>query len=303
MTQSDVDTEDSTDARVSVHKTYKLYIGGGYPRTESGRYLTIDDHEGAFVANICRASRKDFRDAVVQARQAQESWAGRTAFNRGQILYRMAEMLEARRHSFEEQLVEAAGHSADDAADEVDSSIDRLVWYAGWCDKFEQVFGSTNPVASSHFNFTVPEPTGVVAIFCPRHAPLLGVISAVAPTILSGNTVVAIVDADGSDAPHIAMEWAEVLNNSDLPGGVVNILTGLRDELAGHVGGHRDVNGLLSFGSSDDERETLELEAVDNVKRTKFMDDPEDWTDSDCQSPYRIMPFVEFKTNWHPVGT
>jgi len=308
MTESEGERAESDgvvagEDRVSVHKTYKLYIGGGYPRTESGRYLRVEDHEGAFVANICRASRKDFRDAVVEARQAQEEWAGRTAFNRGQILYRMAEMLEARRHGFEQELVDAAGYDREDAVEEVDCSIDRLVWYAGWCDKFEQVFGSTNPVASPHFNFTVPEATGVVAIFCPRNAPLLGVISAVAPTICSGNTVIAIVDAEGSAAPHLAMEWAEVLNNSDLPSGVVNILTGLRDELAGHVGGHRDVNGLLAFGAEDERRKELELEAVDNVKRTKFLEDPEDWISDDCQSPYRIMPFVEFKTNWHPVGT
>jgi acyl-CoA reductase-like NAD-dependent aldehyde dehydrogenase len=289
----------TSDDRLPVYKTYKLYIDGSYPRTESGRYIQVDDHEGNFVANICHASRKDFRDAVVAAREALDGWFGRSAFNRGQILYRMGEMLEARRASFESELVDGLGYTQDEAAAEVGTAIDRLVWYAGWADKFEQVFGSTNPVSSDHFNFTVPEPTGVLSIFTPRDAPLLGLISSVAPVIVSGNTCVAIVD---NDAPHVAMEFAEVLNNSDVPGGVINILTGKRPELVGHVGGHRDVDGIIAYGSDEEERERLQLEGAENVKRTKFEDDPEDWTSDDCQSPYWILPFVEFKTNWHPVG-
>ncbi|MFB6264605.1 MAG: aldehyde dehydrogenase family protein, partial [Bradymonadaceae bacterium] len=194
-----------------------------------------------------------------------------------------------------------AEYSADRAAEEVDAAIDRLVWYAGWSDKFEQVFGSTNPVSSPHFNFTVPEPTGVIAVFAPRNCPLLGLVSTIAPLIVSGNAIIPIVDME-NEAPTVAMEFAEVLNNSDLPGGVINILTGLRDELIGHVGGHKDVNGVLAYGATDDEREQLQLEGAENVKRVKFMEDPEDWTPDDYQSPYRILPFVEFKTNWHPVG-
>lgn len=287
--------------RLAVMKTYKLYIGGKFPRTESGRSLKATNHRGEFVANICHASRKDFRDSVVVARKAQEGWAKRTAFNRGQILYRMAEMMEARRASFESQLVEIAGYGADEASAEVSATIDRLVWYAGWSDKFTQVFGSTNPVSSPHFNFTVPEATGVVAILAPRNAPLLGLVSAIAPTIVSGNAAIVVVD---NAAPTVAIELAEVLNNSDLPGGVVNLLTGKRDELIGHVSGHRDVDGLLSFGSDTDEQRAIGLEAAETVKRVSFYDDPDaaGWRDSSQQSPYRIMPFVEFKTAWHPIG-
>jgi delta 1-pyrroline-5-carboxylate dehydrogenase len=299
----DEPTEDADapapEGRLSVYKTYKLYIDGQFPRTESGRYLQPEDSEGDFVANICRASRKDFRDAVVAAREALDGWSGRSAFNRGQILYRMAEMLEGRRHGFEKQLMDFADYSEAEAREEVGTAIDRLVWYAGWTDKFEQVFGSINPVGSPHFNFTTPEPTGVIALFAPQNDPLLGLISAIAPLIVSGNAIVAIVD---NDAPMLAMEFAEVLNNSDLPGGVVNILTGLRSELAGHVGGHRDVDGVIAYGADDQEEELIGVEGAENVKRLKFAEDHDDWTADDCQSPYRIMPFVEFKTNWHPVG-
>jgi acyl-CoA reductase-like NAD-dependent aldehyde dehydrogenase len=287
------------DERVPVYKTYKLYIDGEYPRTESGRYLQIDNHEGNFVANICHASRKDFRDAVVAARGALDGWFGRSAFNRGQILYRMGEMLEARKDGFAAKLVDSLGYSQKEADQEVQTAIDRLIWYAGWSDKFEQVFGSTNPVSSQHFNFTLPEPTGVIALMAPENAPLLGLVSSFAPLIVSGNTVVAIVD---NDAPQIAIEFAEVLNNSDLPGGVVNLLTGKRDELIGHVGGHKDVDGIVAYGADDEQEEQLALEGAESVKRVKFKDDPADWTSDDCQSPYWILPFVEFKTNWHPVG-
>lgn len=287
--------------RLAVLKTHKLYINGKYPRTESGRYLTVNDHKGGFVANICHASRKDFRESVVAARGALDGWSGRTAFNRGQILYRMAEMMETRRRDFAGDLVDIAGYKEADAQAEVDAAIDRLVWYAGWSDKFTQVFGSTNPVHSAHFNFTIPEPTGVIAVMAPKNAPLLGLISAVAPIIVSGNTVVLIVE---NDAPTIALDFAEVLNNSDLPGGVINILTGKRDELRGHVAGHKDVDGLLVFGPSADEKREMALEAADTVKRVKFYDDPsaKRWRSDDQQSPYRIMPFVEFKTAWHPMG-
>ncbi len=291
----------SKKQRLSVLKTYKLYINGKYPRTESGRYLTVKDHQGGFVANICHASRKDFRMSVVAAREALDGWFGRSAFNRAQILYRMAEMMETRRRDFEFGLSDIAGYSDKDAAAEVDAAIDRLVWYAGWSDKFQQVFGSTNPVSSNHFNFTVPEPTGVIAAFSPKNAPLLGLISAVAPLLVSGNTVVLIVD---NDAPTIAMDFAEVLNNSDLPGGVLNILTGKRDELRGHAAGHKDVDGLVFYGPTADQKREIALEAAETVKRVKFYDDPDAkaWLSGDQQSPYRILPFVEFKTAWHPIG-
>ena len=287
--------------RLDVYKTFKLYIGGGFPRTESGRYLTEETDKGDFVANICRASRKDFRDAVVAAREVQKSWAGRTPFNRSQILYRMAEMLESRREGFERALQDRAGYSEKKAIAEVDAAVDRLVWYGGWADKFIQVFGSTNPVASPHFNFTMPEPTGVVTTIAPGDAPLLGLITSFAPLIVSGNTVVAIVDHDHRS---VAIDLAEVLHCSDLPGGVINILTGHRDELLGHISGHRDVDGIAVFDATQDEKKSIGVEAADTVKRVHFYDTPKksDWTDEGAQSPYWILPFVEFKTAWHPMG-
>jgi acyl-CoA reductase-like NAD-dependent aldehyde dehydrogenase len=253
------------------------------------------------VANICRASRKDFRDAVVEAREAQEGWAGRSAFNRGQILYRMGEMLESRRQAFADELVEIAGYERDEAEAELNVAIDRLLWYAGWSDKFAQVFGSVNPVASSHFDFSVPEPTGVVAAFCPENVPVLGLVSCMAPIVVTGNTVILIVD---NEAPTLALDFAEVLETSDVPGGVVNILTGRREELRGHVGGHRDVDAILSVGASTEERTILEEEGAESVTRLEFWDDrtAAEWRSGDSQSPYQMTPFVEFKTTWHPVG-
>ncbi len=289
----------SNDNRLPVKKTYKLYIDGDFPRTESGRYLQIEDRDEELFANVCRASRKDFRDAVRAGREALSGWSGRTAFNRGQILYRMAEMLESRRVGMQDHLCRIGGLSDKDAEDEVQASIDRLVWYAGWADKFEQVLGSTNPVSSSHFNFTVPEPTGVIAGFMPDNSPLLGLISGLAPVIVSGNTCVTIVE---NEAPTVAMEFAEVLNNSDLPGGVVNVLTGLRDELLGHVSGHRDVDGIITYGATPSEQEEIALEAAESVTRVEFEENADDWCDNTYQSPYRILPFVEFKTTWHPIG-
>ncbi|MCS3657099.1 aldehyde dehydrogenase family protein [Salinibacter ruber] len=293
----------ATDAheRLPVYKTRKLYIGGGFPRTESGRYITATDPTGEFVANICRASRKDFRDAVVEAREAQDGWSSRSAFNRGQILYRMGEMLESRRQAFVDTLVDTAGYAPDAAGAEVGAAIDRLVYYAGWTDKFSQVFGSINPVASSHFDFSVPEPSGVVAAFCPEAAPLLGLVSCLAPIIVPGNTVILVVE---NDAPTLALDLAEVLDTSDLPGGVVNILTGHREELREHVGGHRDVDAILSVGASTEERTILEREGAESVTRMEFRPgrSPAEWRADESQSPYWITPFVEFKTTWHPVG-
>lgn len=293
--------KNNSSARLAVLKTYKLYIGGKFPRSESGRSLPAADHKGEFVAHYCRASRKDFRDAVVKARGALKGWAGRTAFNRAQILYRMAEMLETRRRDFEHDLSRIAGYKDKAAQAEVDAAIDRLVWYAGWSDKFAQVFGGTNPVASPHFNITTPEPTGVVGVFTPKSAPLLGLVSAIAPVIVSGNTSVIIVE---NDAPTLAIDFAEVLNNSDLPGGVVNILTGTREELLEHVASHKDVDALITYGASADQKREIATLAADSVTRTHFYADPgaKKWLDSAQQSPYRIMDLVEFKTSWHPIG-
>lgn len=294
-------TPHDPNQRLAVLKTYKLYIGGKFPRSESGRSLLASDHRGEFVAHICRASRKDFRDAVVAARKALAGWSGRTAFNRAQILYRMAEMLETRRRDFEYALTNIAGYTQKDAQAEVDAAVDRLVWYAGWSDKFSQVFGASNPVASPHFNITTPEATGVVAILAPHNAPLLGLISAVAPVIVSGNTTVVVVD---NLAPTLAVDFSEVLNNSDLPGGVINILTGQRDELLKHVASHRDVDVVVTYGASSEQKREIATLAADSVTRTLFYEDPAaaPWRDAAQQSPYRILDCVEFKTAWHPIG-
>ncbi len=262
--------------RLAIRKTYKLYIGGAFPRSESGRTLVVEG------ANIARASRKDLRDAVRIARQAGAGWAGATAYNRGQVLYRLAEMMEDRHAA----LVAAAR-----GATEVDRAIDRVVWYAGWADKLAQVVGSSNPVAGSYFNFTVPEPTGVVGILAPRDPALLGLVSRVLPAIVGGNTVVAVA----SDAhPIAAIELAECFATADLPAGVVNILTGQRSELAPWLAGHMDVNALDLSGADGDSAE-LERIGAENVKRVVH-------GNADRQSLYEITPFLELKTVWHPIG-
>lgn len=287
--------------RIPILKTYKLYIGGAFPRSESGRYLQAKDPKGRLMANIARASRKDFRQAVVVARKAQEGWNKKSAFNRGQILYRMAEMLEGRRGGLQAMLVEAAGYAPEAARAELDAAIDRLVWYAGWADKFHQIAGNTNPVATAHFNFSFPEAIGVVAALSSKQCPLLGIVSVMAPIIVSGNAAVIIVD---DPAPMVAIELAEVLATSDLPGGVVNLLTGLRGELFGQAGAHMDVDAIFAVGSDPDEMKKLQVDAAEAVKRTFFVDDaaPAGWLDDKRQSPYWILPFVEMKTAWHPIG-
>ena len=290
-----------SDTRIPILKTYKLYIGGAFPRSESGRYLQVKTKDGRFMANISRASRKDFRNSVVVARKAQHDWAKRSAFNRGQILYRMAEVLESRRLSFEAMLAQAAGYDETIAAQEVDAAIDRLVWYSGWCDKFHQIAGNTNPVATAHFNFSFPEAMGVVAILGSRQCSLLGLVSTIAPVILSGHTCIVVVD---DPSPTVAIELAEVLATSDLPGGVVNILTGMRTELYGQAGAHMDVDAIFAVGSDTDEMKKLQVDAAESVKRTFFVDDgpPDTWLPETRQSPYWILPFVEIKTAWHPIG-
>lgn len=290
-----------SETRLTVLKTYKLYIGGAFPRSESGRYLQAKNAQGKLMANISRASRKDFRQAVVVSRKAQHDWEKRSAFNRGQILYRMAEMLESRRPIFEGMLAQAVGYDEASAKREVDTAIDRLVWYAGWCDKYHQFAGNTNPVATAHFNFSFPEPVGVVAILASKQSPLLGLISTIAPVLVGGNACIVVVD---DPAPTIAIELAEVFATSDLPGGVVNLLTGVRSELFGQAGSHMDVDAIFAVGSDTDEMKKLQTDGAESVKRTFFVDDadPSGWLADNRQSPYWILPFTETKTAWHPIG-
>lgn len=284
-------------AHVSVLKTYKLYIGGKFPRTESGRFFPVSDKSGHLIANMCRGSRKDFRNSVAAARGAQGGWAGRAAFNRGQILYRIAEMLEGRKYQFIAEL-QQTGASAPAAEKEVTASIDRLVHYAGWCDKYQQIFSAVNPVASSHFNFSMPEPTGVVAAFAPEDSGLIGLVSVIAPVIAGGNAIVVLAS---ENHPLCAISFAEVLNSSDVPGGVVNILTGHRSELIGHFSTHKDVNAMVYTGSDKAEVKKIQENAVENVKRIVYWKNT-DWLAEDAQSPYFIQDLQEIKTTWHPVG-
>ncbi len=287
----------SKSERLDVMKTYKIYIDGKFPRTESGRYYPLQDSSGKTIANICRSSRKDFREAVVAARKAQAGWATKSAYNRGQIIYRIAEMLEGRRQQFIGELKEQ-GSTAAHAEKEVNLSIDRLVYYAGWCDKYQQVFSSVNPVESSHFNFSVPEPMGVVSMLAPETNGLLGLISVIIPAIAGGNTVVVLASAS---RPLNAVTFGEVLNSSDVPGGVVNILTGQRSELLSHFASHMDVNAIVYYG--DDQAEILKVKqsASLNVKRVAVYKES-DLAEDKSQHPYRIMDLQEIKTTWHPIG-
>lgn len=288
-----VDTPADASPRLGVLKTYKLYIGGKFPRTESGRHYKLEAG-GETLANLCLASRKDFRNAVVAARAAQPGWAKASAFLRSQILYRIAEMLEGRASQFATELVQM-GSEPEAARAEVTASIDTLVHYAGWADKYSQVFSSVNPVASSHFNFSIPNPTGVVGVVAPEGTGLFGLIAAVAPVIVGGNT--AVVLASRSKAL-CAVTLAEVLHTSDLPGGVVNLLTGERAELLEHFGSHMDVNAVVYCGDNADERSALRTAAADNVKRVV-----ERTGDASLEpGPYAILDTQELKTTWHPIG-
>ena len=269
-----------------VNKTYKLYIGGKFPRTESGRYFAAHD------VNLCRGSRKDFRNAVVAARAAFGGWAGRSAYNRAQILYRLAEILEGRSAQFVDEL-KTQGASAKAAATEVRASIDCLVYYAGWADKVQQVFSSVNPVASSHFNFSMLEPTGVVAILAPSSSGLHGLVSTIAPAICGGNAVIALAS---DKLPLCAITFAEVVHASDVPGGVVNILTGHRDELLPHMAKHMDVNAVVLAEAKGSEAADLQVQAADNMKRVVAFGPVGD------HNPYRVLDLCETKTTWHPVG-
>jgi acyl-CoA reductase-like NAD-dependent aldehyde dehydrogenase len=284
-------------ARLSVLKTYKLYVGGKFPRGESGRVAAATAANGDALGNYCVASRKDFRDAVVAARKAQAGWAKATAYLRGQILYRAAEMLEQRKAELAREL-ERAG--AKDADKEVEAATDRLVYHAGWTDKFPQLFGSVNPVASSHFNFTFPEPSGVVIVVCPDSPALLGLVSLVAPAILSGNACIVLAS---ERTPLPAITFAEIVATSDLPAGVFNILTGSRAELAPHFASHMDVNAIVD-GSGDPALQVLlQSGSAANLKRyVRRAVTGEGWHDSAAEDPYWILDTVEMKTAWHPIG-
>jgi acyl-CoA reductase-like NAD-dependent aldehyde dehydrogenase len=286
------------DTRLTVRKTYKLYLGGAFPRSESGRSYVVAAPDGRPLANAALASRKDVRDAVVAARQAQPRWAAATAYNRGQVLYRVAEMLEGRHAQFVDALVVGEGLTAGSASTVVDASVDRLVWYAGWPDKLAQVAGSANPVAGPYFNFSIPEPTGVVGVLAPQTSSLLGLVSVVAPIIATGNAAV-VVASEARPLP--ALDLAEVLATSDLPGGVVNILSGRTAELAPVLAAHRDVEALDLAGAPEDLATQLEQLAADNVKRVlRRPRTGPDW--SAAPSPARMLFFVEIKTVWHPLG-
>ncbi len=285
-------------SRVPVAKTYKLYIDGKFPRTESGRYFTLNDDDGNVIANMCRGSRKDFRNSVVAARNAVAGWSSATAYLRGQILYRIAEMLEGRAEQFVAELV-LQGVSRRKARAEVDATIDRLVYYAGWADKYQQVFSAVNPVASSHFNFSVLEPTGVVSVMAPNDSGLLGLVSNIAPVIVGGNTCVVLAS---ETLPLCAVSFAEVLHASDVPAGVVNILTGYRQELSGQFASHMDVNAVIFCDGDADTAKDIQQQAADNIKRVISRVDTQ-WTDGSAQNPYLIRDTQETKTTWHPIGS
>ena len=284
------------EERLEVLKTYKIYIGGQFPRTESGRYYVIINSRNEKLANICLSSRKDFRDATVAARAAFGGWSTRAAFNRGQILYRIAEMLEGRKAQFVEELMKQDTTRVQ-AEKEVNLAIDRLIYYSGWCDKFQQLFSAVNPVASAHFNFSVPEPTGVVAAIAPQNNSLLGLVSLIAPIIAGGNTCIVLASFT---KPLCAVTFAEVLNSSDLPGGVVNILTGRVSELAPYFADHMDVNAMAYCEMDSVTQQMIKERSALNVKRTVFYDKVI-WDSNAAQSPYFIMDFQEIKTTWHPI--
>ena len=285
-------------SRLDVRKTYKLAIGGAFPRSESGRSYAVTAADGTFLANAARASRKDARDAVVAARKAFPGWAAKTAYNRGQVVYRVAEVLEGRRVQFVEEVRRAEGLSAGDAEAAVDASVDRLVWYAGWADKVAQVVGTTNPVAAPYFNFSLPEPTGVVAVVAPAESSLLGLVSVVAPVVVMGGTCVVLASPE---RPLPAVTLAEVLATSDVPGGVVNVLTGPIADTAPTLASHMDVNAIDLTGAGE-LAASLEVAAADNLKRVRRpAAAPEDWHAEPGLE--RITWALETKTVWHPVGT
>ncbi|HEX3798904.1 MAG TPA: aldehyde dehydrogenase family protein [Verrucomicrobiae bacterium] len=285
---------------LQVLKTYKLYIGGAFVRSESGRYLSAKSPAGEHLDNYSHASRKDLRDAVTAARGAFDGWAKRTAYLRGQILYRAAEMLQNRADELTHEIIRSTGTGPAKVRAGVNVAIDRLVYYAGWTDKYSQVFGSVNPVASSHFNFTTPEPTGVVAVVAPDEPPLVALVSVIAPAILSGNTCVVIAS---EKHPLTALTFAEILATSDLPGGVVNLLAGKRAELAPHLATHMDINAIVDASGDTALGATLQAGSAKNLKRyTATKLSFADWFTAKAEDPYKILDTIEYKTAWHPIG-
>ncbi len=282
--------------RLDVRKTYKLFIGGKFPRSESGRSYEVTDRKDRFVANAAMASRKDARDAVVAARKAFGGWSGATAYNRGQVLYRVAELLEGRRDQFVAEIAAGEGLTAAKARAAVEAAIDRWVWYAGWSDKVMQVHGSANPVSGPYFDFSIPEPTGVVAVLAPQESSLLGLVSVLAPAVVTGNTVVVLAS---ELRPLPAVTLSEVLATSDVPGGVVNILTGRTDEVAPWLASHMDVNAIDLAGASETSATDLQIAAADNLKRV-LRPQATNWTLT--PGPERMFAHLETKTVWHPIG-
>ncbi len=276
--------------RIDVKKTYKLYIGGAFPRSESGRSYEINDAKGKFLANPALASRKDLRDAVVAARSALTGWTSATAFNRGQILYRVAEVLEGRKAQFIDEIVALEGSTRSAATKQVDEAIDRWVWYSGWCDKIASIYGSTNPVSGPYYNFTTPEPLGVVGVFAPQKQSLLGLVDALGAVLAGGNTAVVVAS---EKFPLPAISLSEVLATSDLPGGVVNILTGKTVELLPWMASHMDIDGMDISGVSANLEKEVRVAGVENLKRIHAFKDA---------TPQRILSFTENKTVWHPIG-
>jgi acyl-CoA reductase-like NAD-dependent aldehyde dehydrogenase len=281
----------SSNSRIDVKKTYKLFIGGAFPRSESGRTYEVKDAKGNFIANPSLASRKDLRDAVVAARTAHGGWSSATAFNRGQILYRIAEMMEGRSGQFVDEIVALEGVTPTAAKKQVEEAIDLWVWYSGWCDKIGSIYGSTNAVSGSFYNFTIPESLGVVATFAPSKQSLLGLVQAIAPALAGGNTVIAVAS---QKYPLPAITLSEVLGTSDVPGGVVNILTGSSAELAPWVGSHMDIDGVDATGLSAAQEKELRIAGADNLKRI--------FSFKESQTPARVLSFMENKTVWHPIG-
>ena len=282
---------------LNINKTYKLYIDGKFPRTESGRYIKWIDPQKNMTINFCRGSRKDFRNAVVAARSAFKAWSGRSAYNRGQILYRIAEMLESRKEQFKSELI-LQGFTKKQSEKEVALSINRLVYYAGWADKYQQLFSRVNPVSSPYYNFSSPEPTGVVAVIAPDHSCLLGFLSVIVPAVVGGNTVVVLAS---ESYPLCGITFAEVLHSSDVPGGVINIMSGRRSELIEQFSSHMDVNAIIYCGVDPGHASMIEKNTALNVKRAINYAD-QNWINSNAQGPYHIMNSQEIKTTWHPIG-
>jgi acyl-CoA reductase-like NAD-dependent aldehyde dehydrogenase len=293
------DKTPSGAARIAVRKTYKLYVGGAFPRSESGRTYEVTDGKGRFLTNTAMGSRKHARDAVVAARKAFPGWSAATAYNRGQVLYRVAELMEGRRAQFVEQVMAGEGLTARRADAVVDSAIDRWVWYAGWSDKVAAVHGSANPVAGPYFDFSVPEPTGVVAVLAPQESSLLGLVSVIAPAIVTGNTVVVLAS---EDVPLPAITLSEVLATSDVPGGVVNVLTGRTTEVAPWLASHMDVNAIDLVGAAESDLVALEVAGADNLKRVLRADAARDADWARTPGLERLLGYLETKTVWHPIG-